>query len=232
MDFNLEQSVSDFLQAGQNLPLPVLILLAFGGGLAASLTPCVVPLIPLYLTYIGVAEVSSKIDALKKSSLFCLGSATVFSIMGLFASVANLIMIEFRGYVHIAVGAFILFMSLVILDIIKIPLPNFIKQIPHQGPFIIGMTFTFVCSPCASPILFAVLALSAAAGSAIGSALIMIAYSFGYTGLIFITSLFAGIIKQLNFFKKHTKIVSVVSSIILGLLGAYYLYSGIVWFLG
>ena len=229
---NFEQSVSNFLQANLGLPLPILILLAFGGGLAASLTPCVLPMIPLYLTYIGVTEISSKIDAIKKASLFCLGSAVIFSLMGVFASFASFIMIEYRGYVHIVIGVFILLMSLFVLEVIKIPLPQFVKNIPSSGPFVVGLAFAMVSSPCASPILFAVLAMSSSSGSFLNSSLIMIAYSVGYTGLIFLTSVFAGFIKQLDFFKKNSKMVSIVSSIILILLGVFYLYLGIKWFLG
>lgn len=229
---NFEQSVSNFLQASQGLPFPLLILLAFSGGLAASLTPCVLPIIPLYLTYIGVTEISSKFDAFRKALLFCLGSALIFSLMGLFASFASFIMIEYRGYVHIVIGIFILLMSLVVLEIINLPLPQFIKNVPNSGPFIVGLAFAMVSSPCASPILFSVLAMSSAAGSFLNSSLIMIAYSFGYTGLIFLASLFVGLIKQLQFFKRHSKIVSIVSSIILILLGVFYLYLGIRWFVG
>ena len=227
-----EQSVSNFIQASRGLPLPLLILIAFGGGLAASLTPCVLPMIPLYLSYIGASDISSKSDALKKSLFFCLGAAIVFSLMGLFASFASFITIEFRGYVNIVIGAFILFMSLSVLEIVKLPLPKVISQIPHSNPFIVGVAFALVSSPCASPILFAILALSSAAGSFIGGTLIMVSYSIGYTGIIFLTSVFAGFIKQFDYFKKHSKIVSIVSSIILALLGIFYLYSGIKWFTG
>ena len=229
---NLENSVSNFLQSSHGLPLPLLVLLAFGGGLAASLTPCVLPMIPLYLTYIGATEVTSKIDALKKSSLFCLGAALVFSLLGLFASFASFVMIEFRGYVHLLIGIFILVMSLSVLEIIKLPLPHFITQIPNGGPFVIGMAFSLVSSPCASPILFAVLAMSSTAGSILSSSLIMVAYSIGYTGIIFVTGLFAGFAKRLSFFKTHSKIISIVSTIILAIIGGLYIYSGIMWFIG
>ena len=227
-----EQTVSSFLQVKQNLPIPILILLAFGGGLAASLTPCVLPMIPLYLSYIGATEISSKVDAIKKAFLFCLGAALIFSLMGIFASFASFIMVEFRGYVNIVVGIFILLMCFFLLEIIKLPLPQIIKNIPAGSPLIVGIAFALVSSPCASPILFAVLAMASTAGSSLKSTLIMAAYSVGYTGIIFLTAIFAGVVKQFNFFKKHSKIVSVVSSIILGILGIYYLYSGVMWFLG
>lgn len=229
---HFEQSVSNFLQASSSLPVPVLILLAFGGGLAASLTPCVLPMVPLYVSYIGASKITSKSDAIRKSFLFCIGAALIFSFLGLFASFASLVMIEFRGYVNIAIGVFILFMAFSVFEIVKIPLPQFVTQIPDSGPFIVGMAFALVSSPCASPILFAILALSSASGSLIGGTLIMIAYSLGYTGIIFLTSIFAGFVKQFDFFKHHSKTVTVVSSIILGLLGVFYLYVGIKWFIG
>ncbi|OGI18353.1 MAG: hypothetical protein A3B68_04790 [Candidatus Melainabacteria bacterium RIFCSPHIGHO2_02_FULL_34_12] len=227
---NFEHAVSAFLQSSQSLPIPFLIVLAFGGGLAASLTPCVLPMLPLYLSYIGATEISSKADVLKKSLLFCLGSAFVFSLMGIFASFASFIMVEYRGYVYVIIGIFILIMALSELEIINLPLPNFITNIPHGGPFIIGIVFALISSPCASPILFAILALSSTSGSLINGALIMIAYSLGYTGIIFLTSIFAGFIKQFDFFKRHNKIIEIISGIILAILGGLYLYLGIKWF--
>lgn len=228
---NFEHVVSTFLESNQNLPVPLLVILAFGGGLAASLTPCCLAMLPLTLSYIGTAKIASKIDAFKKVSLFVLGAALIFTLLGLFASFASFITIEFRGYVNIAIGLFILVMALTVLEVIKIPLPQFVTNIPHGGPFIVGVFFALVSSPCASPILFAVLAMSGVSGL-VGSIFIMFAYSIGYTGVIFITSVFAGIAKQLDFFKRHSRIVNVVSCIILGLLGIYYLYSGIKWFVG
>ncbi|MBI1858585.1 MAG: cytochrome c biogenesis protein CcdA [Candidatus Melainabacteria bacterium] len=229
---NFEHLVSSFLKAGEGLSLPLIILISFGGGLAASLTPCVLPMVPLYLSYIGATEITSKTDALKKSFLFCLGAAIVFSLMGVFASFASFITIEYRGYIHVAIGLFILLMSLFILEVIKLPLPQFVKTIPQGGPLIVGMAFALISSPCASPILFAVLALSSTVKSIVGSILIMFAYSLGYTGIIFLAGIFAGFTKQLNFFKQNSRIVIIVSGIILALLGVFYLYSGVIWFFG
>ena len=229
---HFEQAVSNFLKGTHGLPLPLLILFSFGGGLAASLTPCVLALLPMNLSYIGTANITSKFDAFKKSLFFVFGTALIFSLLGLFASFASFIMIEYRGYVHIIIGVFVLYMALSELEIVKLPLPQFVTHIPHGGPFIVGMAFALASSPCASPILFAILAMSTAAGSFLGSTLIMVAYSLGYTGVIFITSVFAGIAKQLDYFKKYSKIISVVSAAVLGVIGVFYLYSGIKWFIG
>lgn len=151
--------------------------------------------------------------------------------MGIFASFAGFVLIEYRGYIHSVIGLFIILMSLVVLEVIKLPLPQVITKIPQSGPFIIGIAFALISSPCASPILFAIIAMAATSGSTLGGALIMISYSVGYTGLIFLTGFFAGFLKQLEFFKKHNKIIVNISSVILVVIGIFYLYSGISWFL-
>lgn len=229
---DFEKSISTFLKTSEGLPLPLLILFSFGGGLAASLTPCCLSMLPLNLSYIGTANITSKMDALKKATLFILGAAIIFSLLGVFASFASFVLIEFRGYIYTAIGLFILAMALSELDLFHFPLPQFVKGIPNASPFIVGMAFALVSSPCASPILFAILAMSTSAGSVVGGSLVMVAYSFGYTGIIFVTSVFAGIAKQIEGFKKHSKMVSIISAAVLGLLGGYYLYSGIMWFVG
>lgn len=226
-----DHNVSSFVKAGEGLPIFLMVLIAFSGGLAASLTPCVLPMIPLYLSYIGATEVISRLHAFQKSLAFCLGAAFIFGLMGVFASFAGFITIEYRGYIHIAIGLFIILMSLFLLEIVKIPFPQFVKTIPHGGPFIVGMAFALISSPCASPILFAVLALSATTHSSMNGALIMFSYSFGYTSIIFLAGVFAGLVKRLEFFKKHNKLVINLSSIILAILGLFYLYSGIRWFI-
>lgn len=229
---NLEQSVSAFLKGTSGLPLPLLVALSFGGGLAASLTPCVLAMLPMNLSYIGTTNITSKLDAFKKSFVFVVGAAVIFTLLGLFASFASFVMVEYRGYINIFIGIFIILMGLSESEIIKFPLPQFVTNIPNGGPFIIGMAFALVSSPCASPILFAVLAMASSSGSVASGMLIMFAYSLGYTGIIFITSLFAGIAKQLSYFKQHSKMISIASTVILSLLGAFYLYSGIRWFIG
>lgn len=227
---NIDESVSSLLKASQGLPFLLIVMLAFLGGLAASLSPCILPCIPLYVSYTGVTEITSKLDALKKSALFGFGAALIFGLLGGCATFAGLVVVEYRGVVNIIIGLFIILMCLLILEVIKFPLPQLVKNIPNGGPFLVGAAFALVSSPCASPILFAVLALVSTAGSFLKSTLIMLAYSIGYTGLIFLASLSVGLVKQLKFLKLHSRMLTIVSSIILALLGIFYLYSGITWF--
>ncbi len=103
-----------------NNPL-ALMGLAFLGGLVASISPCILSLLPVNLSYIGTREITSRRDAFFKAGSFVLGVVTVLSVLGLFSSAAGLILIQFRGYIQVAVGTIIVLMGLSLVGIVQIP---------------------------------------------------------------------------------------------------------------
>jgi cytochrome c-type biogenesis protein len=96
----------------------------------------------------------------------------------------------------------------------------------------VGFTFALVSSPCASPVLFAVLTAAAASGSQALGMLTMVSYALGYTMLIFLASLFTGLAKQSRKLLQHSEMVIRFGSVALIITGIYYLFSGAKWFLG
>ena len=211
----------------------ILIPLAFFGGLIASISPCILALLPVNLSYIGTLKIKSRWDALLKAGLFVLGAVTILSLFGLASSFAGAVMVEYRGYINIAVGLIMGIMGLWLMGLIKIPLPQFNLPVPQAaGPYGVGLTFALVSSPCASPVLFAVLAAAAATGSQLLATLTMVSYALGYTMLIFLASLFTGLAKQSKQLLKHSEGIILFGSLALILTGAYYLFSGTQWFLG
>ena len=98
------------------------------------------------------------------------------------------------------------------------------------GTYGVGLTFALISSPCASPVLFAVLAAAATTGSPVWSTLTMVAYALGYTAVIFAASLFTGLIKVSR--QVLTKSESIVhwGGLVLVLMGGYYVVSGVLWF--
>lgn len=211
----------------------ILIPLAFFGGLIASISPCILALLPVNLSYIGTLNIKSRWDAFIKAGLFVLGAVTVLSLFGLASSFAGAVMVEYRGYINIAVGLIMGIMGLWLMGVIKIPLPQFNIPVPQAaGPYGVGLTFALVSSPCASPVLFAVLAAAAATGSQLLATLTMVSYALGYTMLIFLASLFTGLAKQSKQLLKHSEGIILFGSLALILTGAYYLFSGTQWFLG
>jgi cytochrome c-type biogenesis protein len=210
----------------------VLIPLAFIGGVLASVSPCILALLPVNLSYIGTLKIKSRWDAFTKAGLFVLGAVTILSLFGLASSFAGAVMVEYRGYINIVVGLIMAVMGLWLMGIVKIPLPQMNVNLPQAGPYGVGLTFALVSSPCASPVLFAVLAAAAATGSQVLGTLTMVSYALGYTILIFLASLFTGLAKQSNQLLKHSEGIIRFGSVALMMTGMYYLFTGTKWFIG
>lgn len=217
---------------GQDTTNPLILLsLAFSGGLLASVSPCILALLPVNLSYIGTLKFVSRRDAVLKAGQFVLGSVTVLSLFGLVSSFAGTVMVEFRGHFNIGVGLLMVLMGLGLSGLIRIPLPHWQVPSPVTGPYGVGLTFALVSSPCASPVLFAVLAAAAATGSQILAVLTMVSYAFGYTALIFLASLFTGLVKSSRKLLSHSQSIVSIGSIFLLLTGIYYLWIGAGWFI-
>jgi cytochrome c-type biogenesis protein len=210
----------------------VLLPLAFIGGVIASISPCILALLPVNLSYIGTLKIESRWDAFSKAGLFVLGAVTILSLFGLVSSFAGAVMVEYRGYINIVVGFIMAVMGLWLLEVIKLPLPQMNLNLPQAGPYGVGLTFALVSSPCASPVLFAVLAAAAASGSQVLGTLTMVSYALGYTILIFLASLFTGLAKQSRNLLQHSETIIRLGSVALMVTGAYYLVTGTQWFMG
>lgn len=210
----------------------VLLPLAFMGGVLASVSPCILALLPVNLSYIGTLKIKSRWDAFVKAGLFVLGAVTILSLFGLVSSFAGAVMVEYRGCINVVVGLIMAVMGLWLMGIVKLPLPTIDVKLPQAGPYSVGLTFALVSSPCASPILFAVLAAAAATGSQILGTLAMVSYALGYTILIFLASLFTGLAKQGKQLMKHSEGIIRFGSVALIITGVYYLVTGTQWFLG
>jgi len=243
-----------FQQQATTNPL-TLIGLSFVGGLFASVSPCILSLLPVNLSYIGTRDIASRKDAFYKAGAFVLGVVTVLSLLGLFSSLAAIVLVRFRGYFHVAVGTLILLMGLSLAEFIRLPrlpaiassnvsLPTSkteprslrslaILQTTVQkvltGPYGVGLTFALISSPCTSPVMFTVLAAAAATGSQLQSAVAMTSYALGYTAIIFLASLFAGIAKQASGLLIHSHHITRIASIGLLLVGSFYLVTGLQW---
>jgi cytochrome c-type biogenesis protein len=234
LDRLIAQIENHYQKWGESQPLdqPLFTLLfALGGGLLASISPCILALLPVNLSYIGTLDVKSRREAFFNASGFVLGVVTVLSVFGLFSSVAGAVMVDWRGYINIAIGTVIVLMGASIGGLFQLPLPQTQFTIPVAGTYGVGLTFALISSPCASPVLFAVLAAAAATGSPVWSTLTMVAYSLGYTAVIFAASLFTGLIKVSRQILVKSESIGRWGGLALVLMGGYYVVSGVLWFL-
>jgi cytochrome c-type biogenesis protein len=219
----------------------VLMGLSFLGGLVASISPCILSLLPVNLSYIGTCNITSRRDALLKASAFVLGVVTVLSLLGLSSSLASIVLVGYKGYVHLVVGAIIVTMALSLAGVIQLPLPqSWMKGLSFgqrsgvwhdrlTTPFCVGLTFALISSPCTSPIMVAVLATAAASGSPVHSGLAMVCYALGYTAVIFFASLFTGLVKQSRGLLVRSEGIMRAASFSLLLVGGFYLVTGCQW---
>jgi len=165
------------------------LFIAFGAGLISFLSPCVLPLIPGYISYISGSSLNELIE--KKSVnifpiiLFTLGFSLVFISFGATASFLGSVILNNSYELRIASGIIIIIFSLHILGILNINFLNYEKRIyteKKSGIFssiLIGMAFGFGWTPCIGPILGSILALASTEQSLNRGILLLIFYSLG-----------------------------------------------------
>lgn len=175
----------------------VSILAAFLAGVLSITSPCVLPLIPLYLGHIaGVSVTGPTIDrqlVFRNAFAFVAGFSVVFIAMGValgaagsMVSTAEVIARNRYWLVRIG-GAFLILLGLQQLGLIQLPLLNRERRIQHftestgsvTSSFVIGATFGAGWSPCVGPILGAILTMAAGQGDTVRAAWLLVAYSAG-----------------------------------------------------
>ena len=206
------------------------LTVAFGAGLISFLSPCVLPLIPGYISYISGNSlnelIEKKIVNLFPIILFTIGFSIVFIIFGAASTLLGQVLLQNSNELRIGAGLIIIILSLHIIGVINLKILNFEKRIETNSntnfysPIIIGMAFAFGWTPCIGPILGSILALAATEESLNKGILLLSFYSLGLA-IPFILSGYL-IQKFLIFsksFKKNIILVSKVGGIILLITG-------------
>ena len=206
------------------------IFIAFGAGLVSFLSPCVLPLIPGYISYISGQSFQDILNSKKISFfpliLFCLGFSTVFVILGASASFLGQRLLQNSEVLRVIAGIVIIVFSLQLIGIININYLNFDKRFETKKSnnifftYIIGLAFGFGWTPCIGPILGSILALASIEETLYRAVLLLIFYSLGLA-LPFILSGYL-IQKFLIFsknFKKNINLISKVGGITLLITG-------------
>ena len=206
------------------------LVIALGAGLISFLSPCVLPLIPGYISYISGSSLNELIE--KKNInlipiiLFTVGFSIVFIIFGAASTFLGRILLQNSFELRIIAGLVIMVFSLHIVGIINIKFLNYEKRIDTNlssnffSPILIGMAFAFGWTPCIGPILGSILVLAATEESLSKGILLLSFYSIGLA-IPFILSGYL-IQKFLIFsknFKKNIKLVSKIGGIILLITG-------------
>ena len=205
--------------------------IALGAGFISFLSPCVLPLIPGYISYISGQNleqiVEKKQKILAKTIIFSLGFSLVFISFGATASYFGSFLINYSDTLRIIAGIIIIIFSLQVMGVLKLNILNKEKRFYTKNysnnlffPFIVGAAFASGWTPCIGPVLGSILTL-AAVESSIGKGIILLSfYSLGLA-IPFILSGY-GMAKFLEIsknIKKNMRIISITGGIILFLTG-------------
>jgi len=197
------------------------IIIAFGAGLISFLSPCVLPLIPGYVSFVSGESLNDILEngkiSISSLILFCLGFSTVFILFGATASIIGQIFLQNSEILRISAGLVIIIFSLQLLGIINISFLNFEKRYESKTskniffPFVIGLAFGFGWTPCIGPILGSILALAAMEETLLKAITLLSFYSLGLS----IPFVLSGYLIQrfLAFSKNIRKNINIISKV-------------------
>ena len=165
------------------------LIIAFGAGLISFLSPCVLPLIPGYVSFITGSTLSEILEKKKIDLLplivFSLGFSFVFIIFGATASFLGQILLQNSQILRIIAGVIIIIFSLQLIGVLNIKFLNIEKKFYTKKSnniffiFIVGMAFGFGWTPCIGPILGSILALASTEETIYKAILLLSFYSLG-----------------------------------------------------
>jgi len=192
----------DFIVRGVKDPSVFSLALSFLGGVLASLTPCVYPMIPVVVGIIGASSIDRKLTAFTLSLSYALGLSIVYSFFGLFAATTG----RFFGEIATSPLSYLIFGNLCLvlgawmMGWINIPFFSSGKtttQKGHAGAFITGLLSGIVAAPCTSPVLGGLLIYISTTKDIILGGAMMFAFSIGMSLLLIIIGTSSGFIKTL-----------------------------------
>lgn len=212
------------------------LLIAFLAGLLSFFSPCVVVIIPIFLSNLaGVPFDQKDNEQLKKHVLystliFVLGFISVFTVFGIVSGIFAQFFAKYIDIFNLVAGVLIIFFGLVTMEIIPVPFLQRTFKVNVQGPsgynlvksFSVGAAFAAGWTPCVGPILAAILLLAGASATAFTGGVYLIAYGFGLALPFIFFALFisqiSGWLKKISPYLKYFNYIAGFFLIILGVL--------------
>jgi len=215
---------------GQNMWLsPLLALLA---GVLTSFTPCSLSSIPLVIAYVGSIGVEPK-KAVRLSLVFALGAAITFTVLGVVAASVGQLIGSGAKWWYIVLGILTVLMALQTWEVVNIIPSTYLagksKRRGYIGALITGMLGGLFSSPCATPVLIALLAIAAGSGSLLWGALLMLLYGVGHGVLAVLAGSSIGAVNKLVQSERYgalSRVLKIVMGVLILLIGLYIFYLG------
>lgn len=222
-------------------------LAALGGGVVSFLSPCVLPIVPAYLSVITGLDVAEVKEGDRRhlpriawhTGLFIAGFTLVFVLLGLTATAFGRTLLRNQAMITRLSGLLILAMALYMLGSLVLRAPGLYQEkrwhpnLSRFGPFaapVAGIAFGFGWTPCIGPVLSAVLGKAASSETATQGAVLLLFYSAGLGIPFMATGLaFGRLAGAMTWVKRHSTAITATSAVALGFFGLLLAFNQFVW---
>ena len=197
-------------------------LITFLEGLITFISPCLLPMLPIYLSYFAGDQ---KKHPLLGALCFIGGFTCVFLLLGLFAGSIGSLLMRYQTVVNIVTGLIVIIFGLHFLGLFQLPLFKGMSALSRPAgllsSFLFGMVFSVAWTPCVGAFLGSALMLASQQASALQGGMLLLCYSLGL-GIPFLISalLIQKLTTAFNWIKGHYKVVQLIS-------GGFLLFVGI-----
>ncbi len=213
--------------------LPALAIAMFAG-LLSFLSPCVLPIVPPYLAYMGGVSVgdmeeeqAARRRVLTTAFFFVMGLSTVFIFLGMAFSVLGRAFLQYQDYFIYGAGIVVVVFGLHFLGVFRI---GFLQQEARLdagdrggssfGAYILGLAFAFGWTPCIGPILGAILSLAASEADVLRGSTLLAFYALGLgIPFLLVAAFFPRLKGTMNWMKRHMNVIEKVSGALLVTVG-------------
>lgn len=225
---NLLSSFDAYLSAGSVLSYAA----AFVGGVLISFTPCVYPVLPITVGYIGGRSQGAKGKGFFLSVSYVLGMAITYAALGTAAALTGRVFGQAAAspVANIVVGNICILMALSLFDVFHMPVPAFLSGAPTGkkrrgmlGAFGIGLASGFVVGPCTAPVLGALLVYVGARKNVLFGTSLLFVFALGMGFLLVLIGTFSGLLASLPKSGRWTEAVRKGFGVLLILAGEYFL---------
>ena len=222
-------------------PQEISVLIAFSAGLLSFVSPCVLPLVPSYLTYITGVSFKELTDVkatarlrwvtISHSLLFIVGFSTIFILMGASASYLGQLLLRYQYWIMKGGGILIILLGIQFTGVINLPFLQMEKRfelrkkpLGYVGSFLVGIVFAAGWTPCIGPILSTILIYASTSKSFTTGMLLLSIYSMGLGVPFFLSSLaFNSFLSAFERIKRYMRVITLVSGLFLIGIGILYL---------
>jgi thiol:disulfide interchange protein len=229
-NYHLGQIVSGQLQSGSWTA----VFFVFAAGVVTSFTPCVYPVYPVTVTYIGGSAGGDRRRAFALSAVYVLGLAIIYAALGVTAALLGKVFGSFwqTAWVYVPIGLLLIGFGLTMFDVFTISLPSSLTGLQGAGvrrggfvgALLIGVAAAFVTAPCSAPVLGALLIHVAGAQNVAWGAFLLFVFALGIGLLLLLLGVFAGLLTSLPRPGPWMNAVKWAFGVVMIGIGLYYLW--------